>query len=414
MTITARTILADVRVVAVDRPGLPIGEPVDIEVVAGRIGAIAPHRPDREPVIDGHGRILMPGLVNAHEHLYSKELRSPDPGMDIRQMRRQIDRRDEATTLAVMLRNAWRSMVEGVLVIRDLGALHGLDTSLASIIAEGIVPGPTIVAAGRPIVMTGGHVWGFGREADGPDDCRRAVREQRKAGARVIKVMASGGVSNYPHEDYTVCEFTPVELAAIASEASRLGLPTCAHAYGRDAVDAAIEAGIDGIEHGVHLDDATVATMASRGISYVPTMANMQRIASPELNDAAGASERADRFRREIVEPQVASVGRAIAAGVRIGVGTDSTGTYRDELAALSAAGMGRDQLIRAATIDGAEICRVDAGLVEVGRLALFSLYDADPRSDPAMLTDPAAVFASGALWTAAELGRLGAVTRPG
>jgi imidazolonepropionase-like amidohydrolase len=401
-------VLSRVRVVRVDAPGLPVSDLVDIVVEGDRIAAIVPHAQEPDGRIDGGGRYLLPGLVNAHDHLYSKELRVPAPGMDLAAIRRLIDTRDEVETFAVMVRNAWEEMAQGVLVIRDLGARHGINTRLAAVFREGILPGPHIVAAGRPIVMTGGHVWTFGREADGPDECRRAVREQRKAGARVIKVMASGGLSNFPQEDYTICEFTDLELAAIVDEAHKLGLPACAHAFGADAVEAAVRAGIDSIEHGVHLTDSIVSDMAEANISYVPTIANMQRLASPDLNQTAGVPERAERFRLEIVEPQEASVRRAVAADVKIGVGTDSTGTYAEELEGFAAAGMSTEQAIRAATVDGAAICRVDAGVIEEGRLALFTLYDDDPRDELKRLNEPAAVFVRDRLFEQSDLKQWG------
>jgi imidazolonepropionase-like amidohydrolase len=392
-----------VRVIAVEEEGLPDSNS-SVIISAGRIADVTTQLPTVDRVIEGRGRFALPGLVNAHDHLYSKELRNPDPGMDIRAMRREIDGRDVPETLVVMLANAWSEMAEGVLVIRDLGARHALNTHLARIIDGGVVPGPVVVPSARPIVMTGGHVWTFGREADGPDDCRRAVREQRKAGAQVIKVMASGGVSNYPHEDYTVSEFTPPELEAITSEARKLGLPTCAHAYGEEAVSAAVDARIDGIEHGVRLDDGIIEKMVANQVAYVPTMANMQRIASVEMNAAAGVPERAAVFQREIVEPHMRSVTAALEAGVRIGIGTDSTGSYLEEIRALTLAGMGVEQVIRAATIEGARICRVDAGLIAPGRLALIALYDEDPRRDVEVLVRPSAVLIGGRFFDAERL----------
>jgi imidazolonepropionase-like amidohydrolase len=390
------TVLSAARVVRVDTPGLPVSDLVDITIVDGRILSIEPYSGPQDHTIDIGGRYVMPGLVNAHDHLYSKELRYPLAGMDLAAMRRRIDTRDAVETFAVMVANAWREMVQGTLVIRDLGARHGLNTHVSKVFSKGLLFGPRVIAAGRPVVMTGGHVWTFGREADGPDDCRKAVREQRKAGAEVIKVMASGGLSNFPHEDYTVSEFTASELDAITGEAKKLGIPTCAHAFGADAVAAVVKAGIDSVDHGVHLDEETVASMVTKGISYVPTMANMARIASPEMNTEAGLPDRARRFTAEVVEPQVESVRRAAAAGVRIGVGTDSTGIYSEELAALHGAGMTIEEVIRAATIDGAAICRVDAGVIEAGRLAFINVYDDDPRDDLSMLTQPSSFFAGG------------------
>ncbi len=407
MSSQSAVVLGAARIVQVDKPGMPVGEPADITVVGGRIADVQPHRGGKSAVVDLDGRFVLPGLVNAHNHLYSKELRTPVAGMDIAAMRQFIDARSEVETFAVMLANAWREMAQGILVNRDLGAPYGLNTRLASVLRQGIVFGPHIVASGRAVVMTGGHVWTFGREADGPVECRRAVREQRKAGATVIKVMASGGLSNYPHEDYTVSEYTDEELDAIVSEASKLGIATCAHAFGVDAVAAVVRAGINCVEHGVHLDDDTVAEMKAKGTGYVPTMANMARIASPEMNVNAGVPERAERFRTEVVEPQRASVRRASAAGVLIGVGTDSTGTYPEELAALEAAGLSRESVIRAATVDGATICRVDAGSVEPGRLALLNCYDENPTDDLSLITAPASVFNGSALMERSEILRL-------
>jgi imidazolonepropionase-like amidohydrolase len=404
MTHRSGVVLSAGRIVQVNMPGLPVSDPVDITVVDGRIVKVEPYQSGGVDVVDLDGRHVLPGMVNAHDHLYSKELRYPVAGMDLAAMRRQIDARDEIETFAVMVANALGQMADGTLVIRDLGARYGLNTKLSKVFSDGLLFGPRVVAAGRPIVMTGGHVWTFGREADGPDECRKAVREQRKAGAEVIKVMASGGLSNFPHEDYTVSEFTDAELEAIVSEAAKLGIPTCAHAFGVDAVAAAIRAGIDGVEHGVHLDDATVASMVAQNISYVPTMANMARIASPAMNADAGVPERARQFTSEVVEPQVESVNRAAAAGVRIGVGTDSTGTYAEELAALHAAGMTTEAIIRAATIDGAKICRVDAGVVETGKLALLNVYEDDPRNDLSNLTRPSSVFAGNSLLERSQL----------
>lgn len=388
-----RLSVCDVRVLSVQDPGIPVSPLVDVEVTHGRIVSITPSADTLPGSINGRGRFLLPGLVNAHDHLYSKELRNPTTGNDLRTMRRLIDHRDEALTVAVMIRNAWAAMAEGVLVVRDLGARHGLNTRVAEIFSRRVVPGPLLVAAGRPIVMTGGHVSSFGREADGPDECRKAVREQRRAGARVIKIMASGGLSNFPHEDYGVSEYSPEELTAITHEAHKLGLPTCAHAFGADAVEGAVRAGVDSVEHGVQLTDEVLEMMASRGTSYVPTMANMQRIASPAMNTAPGTSERVELFAREILAPHRDSVRSAMAAGIKIGIGTDSTGTFQEEITALRDIGMPPEQIIRAATCDGAAICGTDAGIIAEGRPALFGLYASDPRKDVATLVEPTAVF---------------------
>lgn len=342
------------------------------------------------------GRWILPGLVNCHDHLYSHELRDPLKGMDLGQMRRWIDSRDPYDTLITMLEAAWAELQQGIALIRDLGAMHGLNTVVRRLIESGKVVGPRVVASGRPVVMTGGHVWTFGREADGPDECRKAVREQAKAGAEVIKIMASGGLSHYPAEDFTIRQYSDQELRAIIDEAHALGLRTCAHAFGQDAVERVVALGVDSVEHGIHIDDATLRTMADRGISYVPTLTNMERVASREFNDAAGQPRRSAELMEAVVIPQRETFSRAVRAGVRIGVGTDSTGDYGRELVRMSELGLPPAGVIKAATIDGAEICGVSSTTLAAGRPATLLVYDADPRDDLSRLTRPDLILING------------------
>lgn len=360
--------------------------------------AVPPSTESADLVVDAHGRYAVPGLVNAHDHLYSHELRDPLPGLGLSGMRRWLDSRTEHETLFTMLAAAQRQLAQGITTIRDLGAAGGLNTVLATLLSGGDITGPTIVAAGRPVVMTGGHVWTFGREADGPWDCRRAVREQARAGAKVIKIMGSGGLSHYPAEDFTVEQFTDEELAAVIDEAHRVGLPTCSHVFGAEAVDRVVRLGIDSVEHGVQISDQTLQLMAERGTSYVPTLTNMERIASADYNQAAGTPERSEILTAGVVGPHRQTVRRAVTAGVRIGVGTDSTGDYTEELLRLTELGMTPADVLRAATISGAEICRQPTGTIAVGLRADLALHADDPLADPTRLTSPDYVIQAGAL----------------
>lgn len=405
-----RTHLRDVILV---RPGIGTDQrPTTVTIEAGLITAIGvttmPGRDDL--VIDLEGRYATPGLVNAHDHLYSHELRDPLPGWDLARMRAWLDARDVTETFTVMLRAALSELAQGITTVRDLGARHGLNTAVARALRGGGLLGPAIVAAGRPIVMTGGHVSGFGREADGPWDCRRAVREQVKAGAGVIKIMASGGLSHYPDEDFGVPQFTKEELRAITDEAGLRGVPTCAHAFSADAVHRAVVAGVDSIEHGVEVDDQTLELMRERGTGYVPTLANMQRIASEQLNRDAGVPERSAVLTSGIVEPHGRTFRRALAAGVPIGVGTDSTGTYQEELEAMVELGVEFDAVLESATATGGEICRQPAGRFEVGLRADLAIHDRAPQT-PAKLVAPSLVHSSGRLVRTEEIRSLAGIT---
>jgi imidazolonepropionase-like amidohydrolase len=347
-------------------------------------------------VLDADGRYAVPGMVNAHDHLYSHELRDPLPGQGIAGMRALLDARSDAETLLRMLSAARAELACGITAIRDLGAPAGLNTVLAGLLDREVVTGPAVLASGRAVVMTGGHVWTFGREADGPWDCRRAVREQAKAGARVIKIMGSGGLSHYPAEDFTAAQFTDRELAAIIDESHRAGLPCCAHVFGADAVARVVRLGVDCVEHGVQIDPATLDLMAERGVGYVPTLTNMERIASAEYNSRAGTPERSEVLTAGVVRPHRDTVRRAIAAGVRIAVGTDSTGSYPEELRRLSDLGLSSVQVLAAATVAGAEVLRIPGGRIAVGQPADLALHRANPLQRLESLTAPDYVIRRG------------------
>lgn len=371
--------------------------PHRVTIRRGRIAEVIPEHPGEPAAPRGTARrFALPGLVNCHDHLYSHELRYPLAGMDLAQMRKWLDMRDPIETVVRMAGTAWEELRHGILLIRDLGAVHGVNTTLSRLMNEGLLLGPEVVASGRPIVMTGGHVWTFGREADGADECRKAVREQAKAGARVIKIMGSGGLSRYPEEDFHIRQFSDDELRATIEEAHAHGLPTCAHVFGSDAVARVVDFGIDSVEHGVEISDATLDTMVKRDISYVPTMTNMERVASEDLNAHAGRAGRAEEMMKGVVLPQRSTFQRALAAGVRIGVGTDSTGDYQAELMRMSALGMSNDGVIAAATVNGYRICGRDRPAFTVGARANFVIFDSDPRADVSALATPAVVVRNG------------------
>lgn len=393
-----KSILRKVRVVDLDTGD--VQPKTDIVVEDGRISAIAASisSTDFTPELDCDGLFILPTFVNAHDHLYSRELRDPLPGMTIADMRAWLDTRDPYQTLLTMHRSATKQLRQGIGVIRDLGAKHGMGVVLGSSIERGLLHAPQVLSSGRPIVMTGGHVWSFGREADGPWECRRAVREQAKAGARVIKIMGSGGLSHYPAEDFRATQFTDDELIAIIDEAHQHGLPTAAHVFGGQAVARTVEHGIDSVEHGVEADDETLERMARQGTYYVPTLTNMERIASPELNDAAGVPDRSPVLTDQIVAPHRDTVRRAIGAGVKIAIGTDSLGDYQLELERVAELGAGTLGALRSAVQHGAELCKAGEPKIRPGARAMFSLFGTNPVEDLTIATRPEAVACNGVL----------------
>ncbi|RLM77822.1 amidohydrolase family protein, partial [Halobellus sp. Atlit-38R] len=152
----------------------------------------------------------------------------------------------------------------------DLGAPGELATSAKAAVASGELEGPRVLAAGENIVMTGGHGHWFGREADGPDEVRKAAREQLKRGADVVKCMATGGVLTEGAVTGAP-ELTEAEIRALVDAASAKGVPTAAHAHGESVIKNAARAGITSIEHGMFMDKEAADLLVERGTYWVPT-----------------------------------------------------------------------------------------------------------------------------------------------
>src|SRR3989442_611799 len=201
--------------------------------------------------------------------------------------------------------------------------------------------------------MTGGHGWRFGREADGPDDVRKAVREQLKAGADVIKLFATGGVMT-PGVEPGSAQLTPEEIRAAVEEAKKAGRRTAAHAQATDGIAACVEAGIGSIEHGIFLTEAIAAKMVKAGIALVATLIAPERIVTHGVS--AGVPEFAVRKSEAVIARHLESFQLAMHHGVPIAAGTDAGtpfnphGSIVPELALMVKAGMSPLEAIRAAT----------------------------------------------------------------
>ncbi|WP_406472564.1 amidohydrolase family protein [Streptomyces sp. NBC_01615] len=310
--------------------------------------------------------------------------------------------------------NARRTLRSGFTTVRNLGLFvktggYLLDVALAKAIDAGWIDGPRIVPAGHAITPTGGHLdpTVFGAYApgimplsieegvaNGVDEVRKAVRYQIKHGARLIKVCASGGVMSHtglPGAQH----YSDEELRAIVDEAHRRGLKVAAHTHGADAVRAAVEAGIDCIEHGFLLDDETIELMASRGTFLVPTTA---------LIDGMDMSHAAPELRAKAAEifPHARSVvARAVKAGVKLAVGTDAPaiphGRGAQELAALVERGMEPLEVLRAATVNAAELIEADdRGRIAEGLLADLIAVPGNPLEDMSVMADVRFVMKGG------------------
>jgi imidazolonepropionase-like amidohydrolase len=311
--------------------------------------------------VDLAGHTLLPGLINCHVHLCLGAEADP-----VRPLR---DEPASVTTIRALVR-ARESVEAGVTTVRDLGGRDYVEMAVRRAVHEGWAPGPRILAAGKAICMTGGHGWWVGREADGPDDARKAVREQLKAGADVIKLIATGGVMT-PGVEPGASQLTGEEMRAAVDEARRAGRRTAAHAQGSEGIAAAVEAGITTIEHGIFLTEEIVARMKARGTYLVATLNAPAAISAGGL--AAGIPDFMVRKSDAVVPAHIASFQLARRTGVRIAAGSDAGtplnrhGDYAAELELMVKHGMAPLEAIRAATAVAAEAL----GLAEeTGRLA--------------------------------------------
>ena len=219
-------------------------------------------------VRDLSGQTLLPGLIDCHVHLGFDASEAP-----VAHMMAASDHQ----LLVEMLRNARRLLAAGVTTARELGARGLLDLVVQEAIEEGKAPGPRLLVSNQPITVTGGHCWFMGCERDDHDGLRRAVREHHKAGAQVIKVMATGGFMTAGSAPWHA-QFGPDELRVIVEEARRLGKRVAAHAHGLTGIRNSVAAGVDTIEHcswaaetGENFDEEVAAAIVDKGIFVCPT-----------------------------------------------------------------------------------------------------------------------------------------------
>jgi imidazolonepropionase-like amidohydrolase len=344
--------------------------------------------------IDLSGCTLLPGLINCHVHLcFGAEA---DP---VRVMKDE----PHALTALKMLRRAQETVEAGVTTVRDLGGRDYAEFAVRRAVAEGLFPGPRILGAGRPVCMTGGHGNSIGREADGPDDARKAVREQLKAGADVIKLIATGGVMT-PGVEPGSPQLTFEEMRAAIEEATKAGRRTAAHAQGSTGIADAIEAGITTIEHGIFLTDEIIAAMKRKGVFLVATLAAPAAISAGGL--AAGIPDYMVRKSDAVVTAHVASFRRAHEAGARIAAGADSGtplnphGSLLPELELMVKYGMTPLEAIRSATSVAAEAIGLggETGRLAEGHAADLLAVAGDPAERIGALGDVRLVLARGAI----------------
>jgi len=349
--------------------------------------------------IDARGGSILPGLINLHVHIHRRHLHRPVSKTAFRAGAASVESLPDTVRILWALRNLWWEMREGATTFRDISSRNRINLTIKRAIQTGIFKEPRMICCGQGVGMTGGHgTHGPSGtvEADGPDEVRKAVRAELKAGADFIKVMASAGLSAMPDEDPRMVEFSVDELRAACEEAHARHRRIAAHAYPAQAIKNCLVAGVDCIEHGSIMDDETVALMAEKRASYVPTMTGMYNFWQREV--AYGRQDIADTIREVILEPHRLAVAKCHERGVRIGTGTDTLGQLNQEIEMLHDCGLSTMACIRAATAVAAEILGLEReiGTLEAGKCADVLVVGGNPLSNLAALRDVRAVIHDG------------------
>jgi imidazolonepropionase-like amidohydrolase len=382
-----------------DGTGTPLRENTAILVEDGVIRRVADAReacPDGARPVDVGQRVIMPGLTDAHTHASGRVPRTakgaeePLPGI-------------AAHFLQAELRDYLRF---GVTTIRVCGSQGLMPQQARQAMRYGAFRGPRLLTCGKIISATapGGRFYGdMYREADGPDDIRRAVREQIRAGADFVKVMTTGARSN-ELEDPEPLQLTEPELAVVTDEAHRMGYRVAAHAEGLDGCAAAIRHGVDTIEHGMYLHRRPdlLEAMAEAGQVLVPTLSGYYWMAGlGEAIDPATAQADpemppvlAELAQRNLQEG-AASMRAARQAGVKIALGSDMSLATGLEIQRMVHHGLSPGQALVAATKTAAEALDLDehVGTVTEGKLADLTIVDGDPLAEPRLLGDAGRVW---------------------
>jgi imidazolonepropionase-like amidohydrolase len=368
-----------------------------VEIVGGKFRAVTKFpsdfaAPSGAAFVDLGSETCLPGLVESHTHILLQGDQKPG----------QYD--EQILKWSLPYRTIWgtqaarRALEYGFTTIRDLeteGAYYA-DVSIRDAIKQGVIPGPRMFVVTRALDVTGAYaLLGYDpalklphgvQVVDGPDECRKAVREEIGNGADWIKVYADQRVSTAGGVVHSVPTFTAEEFHAIVDETHREHHKVAAHAMGLEGVHSAVEAGVDSIEHGAYISDDDMRTMVAHGIWYVPTLYIF--VYAEEIHQASGfpgweggVDIHAETFRR------------ALKAGVRIAFGTDVGGfewtiNPAKEFPLMVKYGMTPAQAIHAATVSGAELVGMkdQIGSVEPSKFADLVAAPGNPITDIGVL----------------------------
>jgi imidazolonepropionase-like amidohydrolase len=366
----------------------------------GRITRAGAGEPPRDAqVIDAGGRTVMPGLIDSHVHLYGRVTNLQERLLT-----------PPSLQLFYGARNALRTLEAGVTSVRDAS---GSPAGFKMAIERGLIPGPRMKISISALSQTGGHgdqtmpsgvnTRMFGGEdaerphniVDGPDEVRRTVRALLRAGADFIKLCSTGGVMS-PADEPTHTQFTPEEIAIMVYEARAQGKTCMAHAQGTEGIKNAVLAGVESIEHGIYVDEEVIGEMKKRGTFLVPTLVAPVWVLRHSERVPGSVLPQSVRKTKEVMADHKRNIGNAIAAGVKVAMGTDSGvghhGSNAEELQLMVECGMSPMDAIVASTKTASECIHMqaDVGTLEEGKFADLLIIDGDPLDDIGILQNKA------------------------
>jgi imidazolonepropionase-like amidohydrolase len=366
------------------------GERIKDVIRSGRVGPLK----GRVETLNLRGRTLMPGLTDAHVHVCAVE------GNIAEQHRYN----PPSLIAAKALRRMEQALLQGFTTVRDAG---GADYGFREAAATGLYPGPRMLVSGRVLSQTGGHgdkrrrsewiepidccVGMVGVIADGPDEVRKAAREQLRRDVDQIKIMASGGAMS-PSDELDTTQYTVEEMRAAVEEARAVGKYVLAHAYSASAVRAALAAGVRCIEHGNLIDEAGAREIKKAGAYLVPTMVTYEAIWREGKN--YGITEHQLQKINMARERSVEGLTHAYRAGCKIGSGSDLLGDMQAQRTVefeLKGQVMKPMEVLLSATRVNAEIFRMEdrTGSVEAGKCADLLVVKGNPLKDLRLFQNP-------------------------